>query len=585
MSSNIKIQKWNKEEEMQLLKDFNNLAKKDLVKKYNRSFNAIRKKYNSLIQNLQISHFELDEVLDILEKGFDEKNNRYLIKSIQGDFYVFEYFNNKLEQVKFKTEKDFTSYFLRTYCRDLKDGDIKEVRKAISLMPFYKIVFNPYEYDYSIINKKIGIREFNVFTKTKYMQIADFLKERHNHLNEKDFKERFPRVYAHLTNLTEGSYTYLKFYLDLLAAKVQERDKYPVIFVFKGLQGSGKNLNDSLYLKNLVGEEKFKLTNIQNMSNRFNSFLSNAFFCAIDESSLDIKETNLITEKVKTLSGNKVLQVEKKGKDIEDIQTYFNFLIYSNSATPVKLDLDDRRFYVFNTNRKLEDIAREKFNESIQDFIKNLKEEELEDFLIYIATLNYNKDVLLDAKLLNNTKIALALSTNKRAEIFYKILIKKDKKYLKWLYKELIKINAENEEYNHKLEENNHYRILEKKIVLSKVLIEDFFIQLLAGKVKRKLLKDITDLFINSYYKEEKNIDRILLEKFGEPKRDRNLGYVYVVGEPANFNDFTEIFEEEEFNDIYHKNEADIYEVEDIIFKAKMILVEEEAHNERFENI
>jgi len=173
---------------------------------------------------------------------FESKNRRY---------YVIN--KNTLETVHiFESVNSFAEFLLNIYDLDIDELNSalntkyttakSFIAKALSKQLPFRFIFNPQDLRESYLDDYNKTFYINLFKKTKYMEIADNIKERHTHLTEEEFKKAFPHFYLLLMNLSENDYSKAKLLLNYIADVVQYREKTNVVFVFKSVQGTGKGL-------------------------------------------------------------------------------------------------------------------------------------------------------------------------------------------------------------------------------------------------------------------------------------------------------------------------------------------------------
>lgn len=538
---------WNQNELESLLVDFKDMSKEDLEVKYGRSFNSIKIQHSRLISeevdtninnrqehavevvNDKIVSMQARQVSTYLFHGYDEINDIYLLRTVNGHFIVCKKNEEENLCTEFKNVADFNAYLLNFYNLYSK-ADIAFIRNMINRMLPTQLVFDPTRSEL-MYETSHGIRMFNSFRETKYMRISreTIWNNKQEHLSEEQFKQRFPHINAVLMNLIEDNYEYVKVFLDYIAAITHLKKKLGTIIVFRGLQGAGKNAMVENLLQPLFSDEAVKLLDGERIAGKFNKFLEGSFLVVLDEMQHEVAKMNNMSEKIKSISTAKTLEIEKKGIDSQSANTYFNFFMFSNEKKAVKIDIDDRRFYVFATQEKIEDRARKIFNEDLNEFWKNVKAE-VDSFLTYVALLKYNYNNTLEARILNDSKIAMSLGTNTKNKIFFKILEFKKFEYMQWLFKELIEMNAENEFLIEELRERGNIEKARNIMLLNeKSEINEFFKQCLKGRISTSLMHKVYCFYLsNSIEKEVLNTTRIrntVKENF--PKMVKIMGYHY----------------------------------------------------------
>ena len=495
------------------------------------------------VLNVVISSANVDlaEKVEMLVNAIKQycDDSFYFVRESKRRYYVF---NKQTCDVTYEFEsiEDYIDYLCSLYKIDIEllTKDLRnKIKLAIRKQHPVKLAFDTTK-DKVIFEEK-GVLYFNTFKYTKFMQIAD-TEIRHNHLNEKSFKALFPHFSVLLFNLCENNYDYVKILLNHIAAIVQLRAKLNTIITFRGLQGAGKNLLFDSIIKPLLRKEQTLITSLKNLEGRFNSDLANKLLVLIDESEYDIKKASNVAEKIKSLSTTDYIRVERKNKDAVQVKTFFNFFVFTNKNNGVKIDPDDRRFYVFRTKDRLLNVLMKEFNvkSNLRNYIQQnmFNSNESNMFLTYVATLDVNLDYVTEAKIINSTKIQMIFSTNSLLDLFVKIIEKKDFKMLLNLYEDLHKINFENKMINEDNKNNELVTVKEEDI-------DVFFIELIQNnRVKTALMHKILELYLsqNTHYS-TKRIS-FELKKIFEIKRKNGYPH-YILDATANF-DISEFFEE-----------------------------------------
>ncbi|MDP3466443.1 MAG: DUF5906 domain-containing protein, partial [Sulfuricurvum sp.] len=244
-----------------------------------------------------------------------------------------------------------------------------------------------------------------------------------------------------------------------------------------------------------LGKDQIVTTDSGRMTANFNASIEKCFIIVLDETKNDSEQMNDLSEKIKSISTISDMLIEKKGIDAVKQETHFTFILFSNNNKAAKIDIDDRRYYIFSTIDAIQTVAKKIMNEDMTTFWANMKELELDSFLKYLATLDYDYEIARKASLLNETKIRMTIGTNKRYEMFFKILQSKKVEFLRFLHDELKSSNEERVIHNDMCDASPlHVKKLE---IIDERLIEQFFMQVLKGRVKRELGIIIFDLFMN----------------------------------------------------------------------------------------
>lgn len=149
----------------------------------------------------------------------------------------------------------------------------------------------------------------------------------------------------------------------------------PVLVLVSKVRETGK----STMLKYLRKIFSFNATyiNAESFVNNFNSDLDGKLLVLIDEVVTDNQQ---ITERIKFLSTADRNKIERKGRDKEEVESFYKFIMTSNFEDSfMKIDKEEIRFWV----RKIPTIEKN------PDFL-DLLFEEIPDFLNYLHTIPYS---------------------------------------------------------------------------------------------------------------------------------------------------------------------------------------------------
>lgn len=546
----------------------------------------INKKNNNKIEVKE--EFDIVTILEMLKNDIMTYSNSeyfFVFESKNRKYYVIN--KNTLEIAHaFESVASFAEFLFNIYNLDIDELNAalntkyttpkSFITKALSKQLPFKFIFNPSDLRKSYLDDYNKTFYINLFKKTKYMEIADNIKKRHTHLTEKEFKKVFPHFYVLLMNLCESDYNKVKLLLNYLSDIVQYREKTNVVFVFKSVQGTGKGLFLDSVCRPLLHEKQVIIQNVESLEGRFNADLAYSLLVNIDESEYDIKKNSKLSDKIKSLASNKNVRIEKKGKDAEYVDTYFNFIVFTNNVNGMKIEADDRRYYAFESYKPLDDIIEEEFNVCDDNIIKDyiaenfFNTEESDKFLTYVATLKVNKDYSRRARLVNESKINMIFNTNNLVDIFTKVITRKELNTLRFLYNKILEINEENLFENKNLEDKENYK---KYPTLNKDDLDVFFLELITkDKVRKSLTHKVLEVFLSSSINANYNTKRIslLLHNIFTQKKIKGIRY-YAIGLPANFtiDDFFE--ERKNENSLLFKESFTLNELDNLLAEASNI--------------
>lgn len=252
-------------------------------------------------------------------------------------------------------------------------------------------------------NDNGGIEEqINMFEKPKYMRQLQAEHYKIFTLGKQPKINKIPRyIDLLLCNLFPDKELRERFLNDLAYHLRTCEAAKQAYFIIDERGAAGKGLLFTL-LKTIYGRTNSKLTEGSIVKGRFNGELASKLFIAIEE----IEETNnLAGEKgtfynfIKKFVGEGTVNTEGKGSADTDSEKHSLIIGFSNSPVPFKLtDLKDRRCnFSLTTGLKVTEIdefetyyknQNNPANASKMKVILNKWYEELEDFVLYLASLD-----------------------------------------------------------------------------------------------------------------------------------------------------------------------------------------------------
>ena len=154
-----------------------------------------------------------------------------------------------------------------------------------------------------------------------------------------------------VNQLTENNSDY---FMKWLAQLFQRPGSKPITSpVLTSVQGTGKNsLFD--FIGNMMGNDLYVETADaeNNLFGRFSSMLERCKLLFIDEMEGSAGFKN--SSKLKALITNQRHMVEKKGIETYEVHNYAGIVFATNNPTPVRVEGSDRRFFVFNPQKHLD---------------------------------------------------------------------------------------------------------------------------------------------------------------------------------------------------------------------------------------
>ena len=193
-------------------------------------------------------------------------------------------------------------------------------------------------------------------------------------------KERLPHMWFYLNQMTQkGS---IEYFVNWLVC-VSDFETMSTIPIVTSVQGSGKGVFVTQVLEYYLNHEYVNIVNAEKVANNFNAFMEKSSLIVLDEG--EFSKTHDV-DNLKMLTGNKYIQVEKKGIDSMKVERHFNMLMLTNGEVPLSHPSNDRRMSYFRCDVPLVDSIKHHGFDYIDDFIDELKDEVQEFWAIMVKT-------------------------------------------------------------------------------------------------------------------------------------------------------------------------------------------------------
>ena len=129
-----------------------------------------------------------------------------------------------------------------------------------------------------------------------------------------------------------------------IAQRLQQPSQPPLIAVLlRGEQGTGKNYWMDNIMRPLLGTNNFKAVSLSDITGKFTSDLYSSVLVHIEE----INDTRgKAAEKLKKLITEETARTEAKYQNAKVMNKYFGIVASSNVQDPVRIEANDRRYFV-----------------------------------------------------------------------------------------------------------------------------------------------------------------------------------------------------------------------------------------------
>lgn len=328
-------------------------------------------------------HRDIKALEKIQEKNEKDEETLKNIELIKKRIPYFEKYHNKLLSPFCYIEKrgKYNSLYKHTEFThkniNLMNGDFMKTWletphiRSFDKLDFYPPPLNPPE---RVYNSYTGIRIDNL----KPCKDKDFSKITDHIKLMVGFDEE------EKTGYNKEGYEYMLNYLAHMVKKIGELPR--VALLFKGEEGTGKNIFWNLFGKKILGREYvLETAEMEKVVGRFN-MLNQKFIIILDETTGRDSFTN--SDKLKNIITQDTIAWEQKGIQGITINNCGRYIFLTNNDTPIKIGMTDRRFVVFEMNpekknnvKYFNDLAKS-FNDDdvLMSFVDFLQKRNIENW-------------------------------------------------------------------------------------------------------------------------------------------------------------------------------------------------------------
>ena len=311
-----------------------------------------------------------------------------------------------------KEERLLTHRFKPAVIKKFIDLDTKQ-RIGVHIDP--KMVnnimrdFRPYIKEYEPLKPKFYGDFFNTYTPNGFLDIT----VPNTITVEKFTAVTMPMRYPHINALLENIAPFEDervFMLNWLSTILNTAKKTRTAIILKGIQRTGKGVFVSKIIEYAMNEANcFTATNA-NLSDNFNNYLEDKLFIKFDEVKGDFHKDRDIANKIKLIVSEENISIRSMHTNPYMIRFYANCIFLSNEELPLPMDQSDERLSVIETrSTTLADVAKQKFDIDIHEFIDQI-EKERDEFVIHLKMTRYDKR-LASSTIKNKTKKAIQDAT------------------------------------------------------------------------------------------------------------------------------------------------------------------------------
>ena len=325
---------------------------------------------------------------------YDVKRKFHIIKNSEGfkETIYLNCINNYIDKSELQD-------LIRCDRNNIKNPFLEFLESNNHILNIDDLTFEPTNKQIITKNSRVYFNEYN-------------MPEIYEKFNSCKDKDSFPNIKNLIMNLAGQDLKAYDWLLKRIAITIQQPTlKIPTYIVFQGEPGSGKNtLFDLIFTK--IFSEKYCLgTSVDKLTSRFNGETTNKIWAMIDEAEASKNTNNTsLDSTIKSLTGNKKKQVEKKGQDAIEVDDFLNYIFCSNKIDlGLKLESNDRRAVVLGFSKPLKEGDFEKY-------VKNIPLE-LINFASYLNNLKFNPSEIIKPIMTEGKRNLINLAKS-NAELF-----------------------------------------------------------------------------------------------------------------------------------------------------------------------
>ncbi|GET67348.1 D5-like helicase-primase [Rhizophagus irregularis DAOM 181602=DAOM 197198] len=144
------------------------------------------------------------------------------------------------------------------------------------------------------------------------------------------------------------------YILNWLAFLIQNPDKKPGTAInMRSPPRCGKNILTDFIGERILGRENFlSTTRLEDVMGRFNVAVHAKKLIILNECDMSGKEWHGANNRLKSLITEPYISIEEKGIDVKVIDDFAGYMILSNHAMPIRIEMGDERFVALNVSAK-----------------------------------------------------------------------------------------------------------------------------------------------------------------------------------------------------------------------------------------
>ena len=203
-------------------------------------------------------------------------------------------------------------------------------------------------------------------------------------------KQLCPTSYKIMWHMTGSTPLEFEHFINWLSAAIGEKRPLQTVWIFSGTQGTGKGLFFNHILTPMIGPSNVASKKLSALEDSFNSFIGDKLFVALDEFHItDSKQDQRVFDYIKYITGNDKIDVRAMYKESLNVQTYCNYMFFSNHTDVARLEDGDRRHNVGNPQPlKITEAHPELFQEGFD--LERVLNDEMPRLYAFLNYFNYD---------------------------------------------------------------------------------------------------------------------------------------------------------------------------------------------------
>ncbi|AHC55080.1 highly derived D5-like helicase-primase [Tunisvirus fontaine2] len=199
-------------------------------------------------------------------------------------------------------------------------------------------------------------------------------------VNQEKIRPLLDHIFEVWADSSKENFDYVISWLSHIVKYPREKTGVALVILSEA-QGAGKGIITDFLLDKVFGRKLGKcIGDIERVVHRFNSILDKKLLVILDEmNQVDAGAYHKSFDVIKHLITEKTVQIERKGVETTEEESFVNFLLTTNNTFSVKVEQSDRRYAMFRCSDKrakdfdyFRGLARCLTDECARHFIKFL---------------------------------------------------------------------------------------------------------------------------------------------------------------------------------------------------------------------